>query len=595
MEQVGRYLILGELGRGAMGVVYKAQDPAIGRIIAIKSIRLNDLTEEHERERLRERLFREAQSAGILSHPGIVTIYDIFEEAGLAYIFMEFVNGPAFENMLGAAQTPDKDTLLSILRQIALALDYAHRKGIIHRDIKPANIMIHEDGSAKVTDFGIAKIASQAMTQSGTIMGTPTYMSPEQVQGIPVTGQADQFSLAVIAYEALTGEKPFTAEYLPTLLYKIVREEPIQPTLLNPTLDAKVDGVMRRAMAKAPADRFPSCAEFIESLAEALNAVPGWTPLPRGASHYLSTVGSQDKNPQPDAPPTIETHIEETRAIEMPPSTADIPVPAKAVPVVSAPPSSPPPAKEPMGATVLLPHADTWAPTSLPPPSESHLFRNALIIGVLLLLGVGGYLAYLRLNPPSPVSATQAPTPADTAPPPTPQTVPPPPPQNPAAQPDAQPTPAKPVATAANTSTTPVAPATGDFQLTTTPAGATAEFDDNQETTCHTPCTISLPAGRHTFVVSASGYREARRILEIPHDTGFIVNLERQMGTLNLVTTPPGLSITVDGQEHASKTPTTLQLTPGSHRIEVIKGTDRQGFAVEIHDGSTVTRTVEWQ
>jgi serine/threonine-protein kinase len=156
VEQVGRYLILGELGRGAMGVVYKAQDPAIGRIVAIKSIRLNELTEESERDRLRERLFREAQSAGILSHPGIVTIYDIFEEAGLAYIFMEFVNGPPFEKMLGSEQTPDKDTLLSILRQIASALDYAHRKGIIHRDIKPANIMIHEDGSAKVTDFGIA-------------------------------------------------------------------------------------------------------------------------------------------------------------------------------------------------------------------------------------------------------------------------------------------------------------------------------------------------------------------------------------------------------------------------------------------------------
>jgi serine/threonine protein kinase len=593
VEQVGRYLVLGELGRGAMGVVYKAQDPAIGRIIAIKSIRLNDLTEEHERERLRERLFREAQSAGILSHPGIVTIYDIFEEAGLAYIFMEFVNGPAFENMLGAAQTPDKDTLLSILRQIASALDYAHRKGIIHRDIKPANIMIHEDGSAKVTDFGIAKIASQAMTQTGTIMGTPTYMSPEQVQGIPVTGQADQFSLAVIAYEALTGEKPFTAEYLPTLLYKIVREEPIPPTLLNPTLDAKVDGVMRRAMAKAPADRFPSCAEFIESLAEALNAAPGWTPLPRGASQHISTVGSQDSNPQPDSPPTIEKHVEETRAIELPPAIPNV-VPAKAVPVASVPSASPPATKEPMGATVLLPHADSWAvPTSLPPPSESHLFRNALIVGVLLLLGVGGYLAYLRLNPPPPVAATQTPASTDPAPVPTLQTIPPP--QNATAKPDAEPTPPKPVATAANTSTAPAVPATGDFQLTTTPAGATAEFDDNQETTCHTPCTISLSVGRHTFVVTASGYREARRILEIPHDTGFIVNLDRQMGTLNLVTTPPGLTISVDGQEHGSKTPTTLQLTPGSHRIEVIKGTDRQGFAVEIHDGSTVTRTVEWQ
>ena len=233
MENIGRYRIIGELGRGAMGIVYKAQDPAIGRMIAVKSIRLGELTEESERERLRERLFREAQSAGILSHPGIVTIYDIAEEGGMAYIFMEIVNGPPLDKMLKSAQTPDKETLLSILRQMAAALDYAHKKGIVHRDIKPANIMVHEDGTAKVTDFGVAKIVSQQMTQAGTIMGTPSYMSPEQVQGGAISGRADQFSLAVIAYEVLTGEKPFTADYLPTLLFKIVREEPAPPQRVN--------------------------------------------------------------------------------------------------------------------------------------------------------------------------------------------------------------------------------------------------------------------------------------------------------------------------------------------------------------------------
>src|SRR6202051_5338586 len=188
-----------------MGIVYTGQDPSIGRMIAIESMRLSDLSDDAERVRLRDRLFREAQSAGILSHPGIVTIYDIAEEGGLAYIFMELVNGPALDKMLKAEQTPDKETLLSILRQVATALDYAHKKGIVHRDIKPANIMVHEDGTAKVTDFGVAKIVSQQMTQAGTIMGTPSYMSPEQVQGGMISGRADQFSLAVIAYEVLTG------------------------------------------------------------------------------------------------------------------------------------------------------------------------------------------------------------------------------------------------------------------------------------------------------------------------------------------------------------------------------------------------------
>ena len=572
MEQVGRYKILGELGRGAMGVVYKAQDPAIGRIIAIKSIRLNDLTDETERERLRERLFREAQSAGILSHPGIVTIYDIFEEAGLAYIFMEFVNGPPFEKMLGAEQTADKDTLLSILRQIASALDYAHRKGIIHRDIKPANIMIHEDGSAKVTDFGVAKIASQQMTQTGTIMGTPTYMSPEQVQGIPVTGQADQFSLAVITYEALTGEKPFTAEYLPTLLYKIVREEPIAPTLLNPTLDVRVDGVVRRALAKNPQDRFPSCAEFVEALAEALNAAPGWTPFPRGASHYISTVGSQDKTPS--APGTHDT--DETRDRHLPPTLiAHL--------------------DETMAAAIATPQPDPFqwtAPTQAvpPPPPTSHVVRN-VFLGVVLtaLLGAGGFFAYQRLYPLPATPAVDLPPVAAVQPPPlpTPQTIPPPPAEN---------TIPKPVAAAdPPPDTTPAVPATGDFQLTTTPAGATVEFDGSSDIKCRTPCTIALPAGRHTFIATAAGYRESRRILEIPHDTGFIVNLERMVGTLNLVTTPPGLTVLLDGQEQTGKTPAVFQLPPGPHHIELVKGADHQAFQVEIHDGSTVTRTVEWQ
>ncbi|MEO7144313.1 MAG: serine/threonine-protein kinase, partial [Bryobacteraceae bacterium] len=308
MERIGRYQIAGELGRGAMGVVYRAEDPAIGRTIAIKTIRLSDLTEESERERLRERLFREAQSAGILSHPGIVTIYDIAEENGLAYIFMEFVNGPPLEKLLDAEHMLDKESLLSIFRQTAAALDYAHKKGIVHRDIKPANIMIHEDGTAKVTDFGVAKILSQQMTQSGMMMGTPSYMSPEQIQGAQVDGRADQFSLAVIAYEVLTGEKPFVAEYLPTLLYKIVREEPAAPQLLNPTLPPEVEPVLRKALAKNRDERYTNCVEFVAALSAACAFKRDWMPLPRGASQNMPTVaGGNASEPAPAAPPPAKS------------------------------------------------------------------------------------------------------------------------------------------------------------------------------------------------------------------------------------------------------------------------------------------------
>src|SRR5205085_4169980 len=189
-------------------------------------------------------------------------------------IFMELVNGPTLEQLLSAPKPPDKDSIFGFLRQTANALDYAHRKGIVHRDIKPANIMIHDDGQAKITDFGVAKTLSHQMTQSGTMMGTPNYMSPEQVQGLAANGRADQFGLAVIAYEMLTGEKPFAGEYLPTLLYKIVREDPVSPSRLNPALDAQVETVFRKALAKDPQQRYSTCAEFIGALVQACSRSP---------------------------------------------------------------------------------------------------------------------------------------------------------------------------------------------------------------------------------------------------------------------------------------------------------------------------------
>ena len=204
MNQIGRYEILNELGRGAMGVVYRARDTKIGREVAIKTIKLAEQADESETERLRERLFREAQSAGRLSHPGIVTIYDVAEESGLAYITMEFVDGETLQAMMDSGRAEEPEFIADILRQTAAALDYAHSKEIVHRDVKPANIMVTPDGTVKITDFGIARISSSKLTQTGTVMGTPSYMSPEQVRGDPISGASDQFSLGVITYELLT-------------------------------------------------------------------------------------------------------------------------------------------------------------------------------------------------------------------------------------------------------------------------------------------------------------------------------------------------------------------------------------------------------
>jgi serine/threonine-protein kinase len=544
VQQVGRYQIVGELGRGAMGIVYQAQDPAIGRTIAIKSIRLQDLTDEAERTRLRERLFREAQSAGILSHPNIVTIYDIAEQDGMAYIFMEFVNGPPFEKMLRVEQAPDKETLLSIFRQTAAALDYAHKKGIVHRDIKPANIMIHEDGTAKITDFGVAKIMSQQMTLSGTMMGTPSYMSPEQVQSTPITGRADQFSLAVIVYEALTGEKPFAAEYMPTLLYKIVREDPVPPQRLNTTLNAQVEATLRKALAKLPDDRYETCTDFITALAAACNTSPNWTPIPRGASPQMPTAGS-------------DAELAETVAEIRPPAAGS-------------------------DETVLMPAAHTIVVPVVEIEKEpSHTLRNVVLgFAAVAVVVIGAFVAMQKPSAPAPEpAAITAPVPDRSVPvsPSTPE----------AAAPD--PTPSK--ATANNT---PAAAKEGSFQLTVSPAGATATFDTSG-TECTTPCNLTLPAGRHSFVLHQPGYRDLQKIINIPNDTGLIIDLVPMTGTLNLLTDPPGLTVMIDGREHPQKTPVSLTLPVGPHRVQVVKGTERQELQVDLSDGQFVSKTISWQ
>ncbi len=301
-------------------MVYRAQDPAIGRIIAIKTIRLSDFTDASERERLRERLFREAQSAGMLSHPNIVTIYDIAEENGLAYIFMECVDGPPLEKVLNGAEPIPSESALSILRQTATALDYAHQKGIVHRDIKPANILIHERTHAKITDFGVAKIMSQQMTQSGVMMGTPNYMSPEQVQGHAVDGRADQFSLAVIAYEMLTGEKPFLADQLPALLFRIVREDPVPPQRLNHTIGPAVEMVLKKALAKSANDRYGTCIQFVDALAGALQSSPGWRLLPRSSAHNMPTMAGAVADLKPAAKPPVKSPGSPAQSPQVPPA-----------------------------------------------------------------------------------------------------------------------------------------------------------------------------------------------------------------------------------------------------------------------------------
>ena len=265
--KIGRYEVLRELGRGAMGIVYEAVDPLIGRTVAIKTIRLDAGSEKENYEELSLRLYREAQAAGVLSHPEILTIHDLGNQGAEAYIVMEYVDGNNVEQMLDSAMPQPFAALLSILKKTANALDYAHSKGIIHRDVKPSNIMICRNGAVKVMDFGIAKhTTSASLTHTGFVIGTPNYMSPEQAQSHPLDGRSDQFSLAIIAYRMLAGKLPFEAPTLTAILAKILWEEPeyesvgIQPPVLS---------VLKKALSKNPQQRYPTCAEFVRELEEA--------------------------------------------------------------------------------------------------------------------------------------------------------------------------------------------------------------------------------------------------------------------------------------------------------------------------------------
>jgi len=265
--KAGRYEILGELGRGAMGVVYRAVDPVIGRDVAVKTIRLTEEGTGLSRPELLARFQTEARAAGLLTHPNIVVVYDAGEEDGLYYITMELVVGKSMQAILDGGDAFPVPRILRIFEQTCSALQFAHERNIVHRDIKPANLMLTADDTVKVTDFGTAKILQFGTVQQTThVMGTPSYMSPEQVKGRPVDGRTDIFSLGVVLYEMLTGEKPFPGQSITTVIYKIVNEEPIPPRQLNPTIHPGLNEIVLRALAKDPDVRYQNCRELLDDL-----------------------------------------------------------------------------------------------------------------------------------------------------------------------------------------------------------------------------------------------------------------------------------------------------------------------------------------
>jgi protein kinase-like protein/PEGA domain-containing protein len=265
--KAGRYEIVGELGRGAMGVVYKAQDPVIGRTVAVKTIRLSEEGSGLSRPELLNRFQTEARAAGLLTHPNIVVVYDAGEEDGIYYITMELVEGKSLQALLDARQSFPLPRVLRLMEQTCSALQFAHERNVVHRDIKPANLMLTPDDTVKVTDFGTAKILQfGTVQQTAHVMGTPSYMSPEQVKGRAVDGRSDIFSLGVMLYEMITGEKPFPGQNITTVIYKIVNEDPVPPRTIDPSIHPGLSTVVMKALSKEPEQRYQTCRELLEDL-----------------------------------------------------------------------------------------------------------------------------------------------------------------------------------------------------------------------------------------------------------------------------------------------------------------------------------------
>ncbi len=267
VRRIGRYEIEQTLGRGAMGVVYLARDPLIGRRVALKTLRL-DLDTEYAGE-FRERFFREAKAAGGLNHPGIVTIHDVGEdpESGLVFIAMEHIEGRDLKQLLADGQRFRPSEAARIAADVARALDYAHSMGVVHRDIKPANIILTQDGTAKITDFGIARLESSNLTVEGQFIGTPNFMSPEQITGKAVDGRSDIFSLGVVLFTLLTGERPFAGETMHEVTMKVVQEPCPIPSTFDTAIPTAINPIILKCLEKDPDKRFQSGAEVAKVLA----------------------------------------------------------------------------------------------------------------------------------------------------------------------------------------------------------------------------------------------------------------------------------------------------------------------------------------
>ncbi len=575
-SSVGRYQITGALGFGAMGAVYKAFDPLIKRTLAIKTIRLDIPRQSKQYTDFLERFYREARVSGTLSHPNIVTLFDIGEEEGLPFLAMEFVDGVTIASLLDGGTRFKPEKVIGLVSQVAAALDYAHSRGVVHRDIKPSNLIVYEDDKVKVTDFGIAKLSDAEITHSGQLLGTPSYMSPEQAMGEKLDGRSDIFSLGVCAFEMLSGLQPFPGANVTAILYKLVHVDPIEPPdlELNGLVPQKWHDVFHKVLAKKPEDRYPTAGAFVQDLEYCLGAWfsgLGQETIALPALDTAETAVLKKVPAQAEVTRTISLGVPQPAPVAAPATSAPAAEDTAATVMLRGQPAPPAARSRDEAATVILGPQAAGGPIPTPAAgsAETTLQRVALETvvtalasratsktprsgarwvlagaGFVLLLGAA-FAGFVRWR------QSPAPVPTDTAPPATISTTLLPPPTTLAA-----------VVT------------TGSLHVESEPTGARVLVDGALRGT--TPLDLAEMAfGSHELRVEQRGFDPQVRTVvlsaEQPTAQTNIVLARTAVPTASaeILSEPAGATVTIDGRP-AGRTPLqAAALRPGSRRLDL--------------------------
>jgi len=621
LTKAGRYQIVSELGRGSMGVVYHGFDPVIGRTVAIKTMLTEGLTSQEFRE-FKSRFQREAQAAGVLSHPNIVNVFDYGEDNGILYLIMEYLEGKSLEKLIEEQVMLPIETIIPMFDQVCGALDHAHQHDIVHRDIKPANIMILDNGLVKVTDFGIAKMMSMGMTQAGQVLGTPNYMSPEQVKGRQIDGRSDIFSLGIILYDLVTGEMPFGGQNITTVIYKIINENPIPPRELDATIHPGLSYVICKALAKSPDERYQTCRELADDLKN-FKYLAG--PASPSATIMVKVPPLPSTDLERAAPPAAPTEAVQTTPIEQP-SPGQVPVEVMPPPTTYQKPHTSPIVwiLLTLGAVVFLGilggggyHLYKKSRVATP-PQVGQLLITANVSGATISvdgqsgpnwvtpytisdLSVGshqvvvskeGYNDYQQAvtiegGKTNSFNASLAARPPE------------PPPQTPAeergavkvnsAKKEVEAPSVIPVSRGGG-GRPGVASKTGQLLVTATVSGAKISVDGSSEANWITPSTIDLAAGTHQVVVSKEGYDDYQQSVTIEGGKPYRVNasLSVASGEVLVVTKPPGLEVSIDGKS-IGLSPARDTVVAGKHSISVTPSGGGAPFerTVTVESGKT--------